>query len=671
MNSSPMSIAFAIQFPVLGVRHFITQLVGIDLVKTDQKIRGMVVQSVFDGNAYLIDPQALNSSTDIADGTEEVKGEPKASKKLVLSAVDQSATGMTINSRYLTRMKEEDVPLILSSNLSVYRIPESKVITYLGSIGSLICAAKRSLQSLGYIPGASMIEFLMCPVLYYPFLCKNSLYKGPVFINVKVGNYPSRRDYLEPDTNSNGPAALATMDTGTVPIACGPLLSKFNYWFNAYITFSRLAEPVVHCLCTSENLASTFLHNSMMSDYRLDNTAFNVLYGISIFSSAILKITWDSRSVNHPENYLNSDYEMAMVFPLYAIRHYITQLVGTELVDIDQKSLKTVIQSVFEGRAYLITPIVQSSKIGTAEGTEKVESERNQSKKLELSLLDHPDTRMTAEYKSLMKVKKEDIPWLLQCDLSVYRMRKIKIISYFESVGALCVTSLWIHSLYVVAQSLQNQIGLPGAMKITRLMIPLLFIPLLCKTSLSKGPVYITAKVDGSLKGKGFIESNIRGNGINAQKAADSSEIGELTPQKILICYRIQRLLGSLLYMILYYAVYFVIVTLATLDTDPDSTDLLIFSSAKTIASTLDILFLYILRVDSTSVHKGLCCTISQSTTYYVDIPIRSSTLDAIRFMIQVEKPKSSSINQSCKRMLKSLIPDCQRATRMVLVNPE
>ncbi|ORX84053.1 hypothetical protein K493DRAFT_307495 [Basidiobolus meristosporus CBS 931.73] len=292
----------AIQFPVLGVRHFITQLVGFDLVKTDQKIRGMVVQSVFDGNAYLIDPQALNSSTDIADGTEEVKGEPKASKKLVLSAVDQSATGVTINSRYLTRMKEEDVPLILSSNLSVYRIPESKVITYLGSIGSLcvaslwiysICAATQSLRSLGYIPGAKLIRHVILPGLFIPLLCKTSLCKGPVFVDVKGDDGPFSKDYIGSDIKSNGLdvwkaksssdiinsthqkllfryriqrvvgsliymllyyavyfaiAALATMDTDTVPIALGPRLSKFIYWFNASIAFCKLAEPVMHCL---------------------------------------------------------------------------------------------------------------------------------------------------------------------------------------------------------------------------------------------------------------------------------------------------------------------------------------------------------------------------------------------------------------------------------------
>ncbi|ORX84054.1 hypothetical protein K493DRAFT_307496 [Basidiobolus meristosporus CBS 931.73] len=309
-----------------------------------------------------------------------------------------------------------------------------------------------------------------------------------------------------------------------------------------------------------------------MVDLGLNGTAFaahsilvllltSILHAIHLDKRIVMAMTYLS---SRPMDSTISDYALAIRYPLCAVRYYITQLVDIDLIKTSRKPLKIVMQSIFEGSAIWVNPLALRGIKSVASSHEIDDREPKFYKKRTLSLIVRPDNRITIKHGPWEQVNAGSVSLLVESKLSASHMLETKLTYYLRRIGCLCVTSYLIHGIYAIIQSLRNFGYIPGAHKIMGLISPFLFVPFLCNTSVFQAPVLVTVEVDD-------CSVHNQGQGSNSSKTEESSKMDSSTQRAMLIRYRIQQLVGSLLFMSLYYAVFSLTLSLSAMDNDSDA----------------------------------------------------------------------------------------------------
>ncbi|ORX84052.1 hypothetical protein K493DRAFT_307494 [Basidiobolus meristosporus CBS 931.73] len=252
--------------------------------------------------------------------------------------------------------------------------------------------------------------------------------------------------------------------------------------------------------------------------------------------------------------------DLVTLNPATVVRRYITQLMSSKLTKADQRSMDVILRSALDGTAYWVGALTQESDTGKI----VIEDSKSRlSNMLELSPIDQPGIRVTTDYTYLTKVKEADIPVLLENDISVYYLPDSKVLYYLSKLGCLCVLSYWLFEAYVIVHGFMSLGCIPECRDAIDLMRPALFIPFFYNNSIYKGPVFITLKTgDDPCLSKSSVKPDEEFM-FNEIRSKEHPGVDVPNPKKVLTWYRIQRFLGSFLYMIPFYLAYFGLSSLA------------------------------------------------------------------------------------------------------------
>ncbi|ORX84050.1 hypothetical protein K493DRAFT_387588 [Basidiobolus meristosporus CBS 931.73] len=307
-----------------------------------------------------------------------------------------------------------------------------------------------------------------------------------------------------------------------------------------------------------------------MFDSELSEYVLLVLFCLVAFFSLMLHFNLIVKKIvfnrNRREKPTCRDYDLAVGFPICALRHYITQLVNIELIPTNQKVLKEVIRSAIEGSAYWVNHPERDNAANASSSTENTDIE-SKSSKLVLSPVDQPDIRISTEYGPLIKVKDEDIHLLLENEISISHVPESKLLSYLKKLGFWCALLYWVYVIHEIFQSWLSLGYVTDGQILTNLTNPFFLIPLLHNTSVYKPMLFITVETGDFPPSMAFAKLDARDEKSNTCDASNTPEIpgsSKSMQREALIRYSIQRILGSILYMILYYPLYFGLAALTT-----------------------------------------------------------------------------------------------------------
>ncbi|KAK9762707.1 hypothetical protein K7432_011300 [Basidiobolus ranarum] len=242
-------------------------------------------------------------------------------------------------------------------------------------------------------------------------------------------------------------------------------------------------------------------------------------------------------------------------FPMVAVRNIITQFVEIRWAKDNQSHVESALRSAYDGTGFWVNACPKNRSARLINRNEICLD--GSWKKTILSYFQRPTICVPPQCEVLTKIHEEDVPLLLKHKICISQSRIVKDTSPTTKICLIIFTLYWAYVISKYTYCLWMFHYIPESYQ-AQFMFPVsIFIPLLYSSGKCIAPVFVTVESDPHSLRKDF---NIMGtvNQVNEdvyqEKISDSKESAR---RKILIWYRIEQVLGSIVYLVLQFGAYY------------------------------------------------------------------------------------------------------------------
>ncbi|ORX96126.1 hypothetical protein K493DRAFT_21050 [Basidiobolus meristosporus CBS 931.73] len=251
-------------------------------------------------------------------------------------------------------------------------------------------------------------------------------------------------------------------------------------------------------------------------------------------------------------------------FPMIAVRKIITQFVEIRLAKDNQSHMESALRAAYDGSAFWVN-VCPKDRSARMIPRNAIIVDGASWKKPILSVFQRPTLCVPPQCEVLTEIHHDDIPLLLKHKISISQSRIAKDSSITTKVcfGALALYWAYIISKYTyclwmfqyIPQSYQGQYMFPASILVT----------LLYSSGRCIAPVFVSVESDDYSLRKDFTAMGAM-NHINEDIYTEKiSDVKEHVHRKVLIWYRMEQLLGSVLYLISLFGVFYILSVVFTI----------------------------------------------------------------------------------------------------------